>query len=496
MSDFYNNLELYKDLSACEPNLLSLINYNFFKIDSTWQVKIKGIVNTLPLTSELGDVYILDNDPEYSFSIFSGTGWISIPLRNGNLFYNESSEEYEYFDGSSIVPFLKYFKDIHAYSINTDKISSELKEVVVDNGDAEIFGLFNYFGVGSANEEIENFTVFSGLGNEDSFIFVVKNKSGGTIRFKSNGNIEESFYSSLTLLDGESISVFYDSTTETFSLLNGDGGGKGVLTCENLTELGSIPVKHRSEGLIVFVKNSNANYQLRGGVTNSDWHNMDDSGVSGSVPRGTCLAYIGSDEPNGFISCLNTFISKDPVGGNSKNGDDYFQIYEMIWNMGGVFHAPTGPIAMQGGTKGSTALDDWNSGKVIHLNFASSSIFLRASSSAIGTFENYKTARPSTNFTTSSTGAHTHTRGTMNITGRFRGGRTLTGGFVGAFSRYGEIDGNNNTGSAADNSIEFNAADSWTGSTSSAGAHTHSITGGGDSETAPKAMAVNWILKY
>lgn len=79
-----------------------------------------------------------------------------------------------------------------------------------------------------------------------------------------------------------------------------------------------------------------------------------------------------------------------------------------------------------------------------------------------------------------SAGSHTHTRGTMEITGTFLGETKNTGTdaiMSGAFYLNGP---NNHTGiGSSDNNnavSTFEASRSWTGSTSSAGAHTHTIT--------------------
>lgn len=91
---------------------------------------------------------------------------------------------------------------------------------------------------------------------------------------------------------------------------------------------------------------------------------------------------------------------------------------------------------------------------------------------------------------TSSAGAHTHTRGSMNITGSIRitaladrSGTQLQTiqSSNGAFSNTGDTKGGTgHIASTSDNwyqTINLNAASSWTGSTSSAGAHTHTISG-------------------
>lgn len=77
--------------------------------------------------------------------------------------------------------------------------------------------------------------------------------------------------------------------------------------------------------------------------------------------------------------------------------------------------------------------------------------------------------------TTNNTGTHTHSRGTMNITGSF--GPVGMDGTVatGAFS-LGSIGGTLSNSGEPDRNINFNASSSWTGATSSNGNHTHTVT--------------------
>ena len=90
-----------------------------------------------------------------------------------------------------------------------------------------------------------------------------------------------------------------------------------------------------------------------------------------------------------------------------------------------------------------------------------------------------------------SAGAHTHTRGTMDITGTFRAtdqgtAITVTGAFTG--TNIGSGDSGSQGGEHRE--YAFTASRSWTGSTSSAGAHSHTITvnnGGAHSHTASSA---------
>lgn len=86
--------------------------------------------------------------------------------------------------------------------------------------------------------------------------------------------------------------------------------------------------------------------------------------------------------------------------------------------------------------------------------------------------------------TTNSTGAHTHTRGTMNITGSATG-RGTDNSFIGtdatvsgAFVKGATIAGVFSVSSGGDGvKFQLDASKGWTGATSSNGAHTHTIAG-------------------
>ena len=83
------------------------------------------------------------------------------------------------------------------------------------------------------------------------------------------------------------------------------------------------------------------------------------------------------------------------------------------------------------------------------------------------------------------TGAHTHTRGSMDITGHFSVDDKIALGIDGATAPTGcfyntnvtnSYDAFNNIGVITGYELGFSASRSWTGSTSSAGAHSHTIT--------------------
>lgn len=90
---------------------------------------------------------------------------------------------------------------------------------------------------------------------------------------------------------------------------------------------------------------------------------------------------------------------------------------------------------------------------------------------------------PDLGLTTTSNGAHTHTRGTMNITGtgmRVSGEIFNNKGCSGAIYASGSNTGgggeNGDRGFNYSGGFNFDASRNWTGATSSNGAHTHTIT--------------------
>lgn len=90
---------------------------------------------------------------------------------------------------------------------------------------------------------------------------------------------------------------------------------------------------------------------------------------------------------------------------------------------------------------------------------------------------------PDLGLTTTSNGAHTHTRGTMNITGtgmRVSGEIFNNKGCSGAIYASGSNTGgggeNGDRGFGYSGGFNFDASRNWTGATSSNGAHTHTIT--------------------
>lgn len=188
------------------------------------------------------------------------------------------------------------------------------------------------------------------------------------------------------------------------------------------------------------------------------------------VPTGVILPYGGITAPNGFLMCDYSAVSRTT----------YANLFAVIGTR-------------YGAGNGSTTFN------VPKLNDGS---FIRGvATNAVGT--KYSASLPP--LTTSSAGAHTHTRGTMEIVGRAQFDGSANGGYSasGALSGSG-FNGIVGTGGGpgADNNIviDFKASKAWTGVTSSNGAHTHTVTNSAGvamngNTVLPQSVGCNYIIK-
>ncbi|MEY0013887.1 hypothetical protein AB7W94_02930 [Providencia rettgeri] len=94
---------------------------------------------------------------------------------------------------------------------------------------------------------------------------------------------------------------------------------------------------------------------------------------------------------------------------------------------------------------------------------------------------------------TVSSGGHTHTRGTMNITGEFgyiRSDNAIHSMATGAFSLANGGTGYNGNNTTGGYKYVFNASKTWSGETSNSGAHTHTYSGNTENLGSGTALTV------
>ena len=186
------------------------------------------------------------------------------------------------------------------------------------------------------------------------------------------------------------------------------------------------------------------------------------------------IVFTGKDESG------NTIIQM-PIT-RAKNVED---LIEMIYPVGSIYMSAvaTSPATLFGGVW--EALDE---GRVL---IGANSTYAAGSTGGEATHTLTAAEMPSHTHsgTTDSAGAHTHTRGTMDITGSLVAPGISSSFYdaTGAFTPKGsrnQNDPRHYSSNGAYNTVNFIASNTWTGSTSSAGAHTHTISlnnaGGGN----------------
>lgn len=165
----------------------------------------------------------------------------------------------------------------------------------------------------------------------------------------------------------------------------------------------------------------------------------------------------------------------------------------------GQTEADEGWVLCDGGTDG-------NSGNVPNLvdKFIRGSSVANAGTTGGADSQTLATVPAHTHTITIGTaGNHTHTRGTMNITGKFgmRGLGEQTQEVSGAFTNEGFTAATPDTGyDYSQTGMGFDASKSWTGETSSSGAHTHTATcasTGGDTtvSTLPSYFSLAYFVR-
>ena len=191
-----------------------------------------------------------------------------------------------------------------------------------------------------------------------------------------------------------------------------------------------------------------------------------------TTPAGIIVPFSGDVVPSGYLDCNGAAVSRT---GKAR----LFAAIGTKWGAG----------------------DGVTTFNVPNLNDGS---YLKGSSSA-GT----KNGAVLPSLYATSAGTHTHTRGSMNITASAQTG-TISGGSAfwqstsGAFTRSGEYQAGYEQARQADGenwsqTFGFDASRSWTGATSSSGAHTHTVLNSNGIATGttvePKNATVRYIIK-
>lgn len=232
--------------------------------------------------------------------------------------------------------------------------------------------------------------------------------------------------------------------------------------------------------------------------------------LDGSSTIGAIILFAGQKAPAGWIECDGRTLQSRNTDGTPTEYSALFGVIGTKYGEGadiGSFKVPDMSERFAEGSKDSTTtgvkLED---GLPDHNHTFTGGT---SDASGIPTGTGYNTS-----------GNHTHTRGTWEITGQFKiqdfananSGSNLGENPQGSFTRSGRYSDNWGTSFGGNNGAHFNwnlKSDSgtWTGKTNDPGNHSHSVTASGTiastsgdvyggSIVQPKAIVLRYIIKY
>lgn len=190
--------------------------------------------------------------------------------------------------------------------------------------------------------------------------------------------------------------------------------------------------------------------------------------AANGVPVGTVVVYAGdaNNVPEGWLLC----------DGASVGQADYPQLYAILGSAWGTSGSSFNLPDLRG--RFLRGVDD-GAGVDPNASTRTASNTGGNTGDLVGTVQGDATARPNSNFTTNTTGNHSHDVSVNIVHSSTNGGG----------DGYGDLDHSSSGG------YDWGHANQPPG-TYSSGNHSHSITGGGDAETRPVNASVYYIIKY
>jgi phage-related tail fiber protein len=231
-----------------------------------------------------------------------------------------------------------------------------------------------------------------------------------------------------------------------------------------------------SSGQVVSSSQMNANFQA-----------LAEAVSTSSVPPGTIIAYAGATIPAGWLACDGTAVSRTT----------YAALFTAVTTVHGggdgvaTFNLPDLRGRFLRGVDNNAGRDPEASSRVApQIGVSTVTGGIGNAGDQVGSIEDWSTGLPATEFTTNSTGSHNHGGGTA----------TESGGVL--YYNYNSTYGGSTTPVCVNPGT---CGSMWLGETgygpshthviSADGAHTHSVTGGGDKETRPANVYVQFLIK-
>lgn len=320
------NIGLFGEFQPCEAGILEAINKNMFILDLLVQMSVIDFVDELPDNPDPGDRYILE-DGAYSYTggpnsimVFDGDEWRKVDPRPGYLAYVESQSAYFWYNGtdwqvlptnplqgpgSSLNNSIARFDGVTGQLItdsgvilDDDNVISSVYAIYSETSVSDVAKLKRLDvmeGISSASGANQNLpaptffvTRYNGALTSVSSIaappsglygslFILSNNTGGDLTLNNGPSIRTGTGANLKVENGAAVFALYDVNDDQWVIVGGSGGGgSGILSVPDIPARDAIDVSERYVGLIVYVDDPEfrGNYQLQGGIANSNWKKL------------------------------------------------------------------------------------------------------------------------------------------------------------------------------------------------------------------------------
>lgn len=319
---YWPHTGLAGEFGHCE-DIVSYLNRNTQIIDALMQMGFKGFVSSYPSSPEIGDVYILEDNPytyESSDSViisWNGTNWVQIEPKQGFIAYNNDDKRFYFFndslqwqilpitDGDVKGPSSSLNREIAVFDgttgkfitqsgtfIDVDKVATGFnsiysEEIVSTKIKAGLISSLVQANIQTGEDVVVDSIVRSIVdfnGAIDSIasitaptpghapIVIIRNNKATVLRLKNSASLVTGTGADIIMQAFSSLIISYDFTGSYWFVVGGSGSGGGLIVRVNtFSDLNLIPVDDRIIGALYYVIDRGVYYGTTGDKENDKW---------------------------------------------------------------------------------------------------------------------------------------------------------------------------------------------------------------------------------
>lgn len=266
------NLGLYGNFGSCEEGSLEALNQDLLLLDTLSQASIKNFVAALPGSPVAGDTYVLTTDKK--INVWNGSAWVSITPQKGYLVFDETSNQFYYYDGTNWVLMPVTPGDVVGPASSTDNAivrwNGLTGKLVQDSGilisdtnqltganllstnfldgimtedststgsNADLGALASMVIRLTNNSLVSVADLDAPLLSTNSRFHILMNETGNKIVIKNNSIIRTGTNADLDLKDEAAICLAWDNSASQWVVVGGSGGGGGGISPDGIVEV-------------------------------------------------------------------------------------------------------------------------------------------------------------------------------------------------------------------------------------------------------------------